>query len=143
MERSNTTPDEFIASLPDEIRTDIAALDARISGAMEGEERVLLEGKFWGGSDQRIISYGEFTHTNRSGKSVSWFVVGLAAQKNYLTVFVTAVEDGAYLAESYADRLGKVKVGRTSISFKRLSDLDLEVLVELISRARDLTRAPG
>ena len=48
MERSKTTPDEFIASLLDETRTDIAVLDARITGAMEGEERVLLEGKFWG-----------------------------------------------------------------------------------------------
>lgn len=145
MERSNTTPDEFIASLPDEVRADIATLDQRISRVMKGEERVLWEGKFWGGSDQRIIGYGEFSQTGRSGKKVDWFVAGLAAQKNYITVFVTATEDGAYLVERFADRLGKVKVGRSTVSFKRLSDVSLEVLVELVSRARDLTRAmpPG
>jgi hypothetical protein len=141
MERSETTPDEFIASLPDDVRADIATLDQRISQVMKGEERVMWEGKFWGGSDQRIIGYGEYRYPNRSGKAVDWFLVGLASQKNYLTVFVNAAEGGAYLAERYTDRLGKVKVGRSSISFKRLSDLNLAVLVEVVSRARDLTRA--
>ena len=80
---------------------------------------MLWEGKFWGGSDQRIISYGEFTHTNRSGKNVSWFVVGLAAQKNYLTVFVTAVEDGAYLAESSHQHQLQTSLGRGRRSSRR------------------------
>jgi hypothetical protein len=141
MERSNTTPDEFIASLPDEVRADIATLDQHISGVMKGEERVLWEGKFWGGSDQHIIGYGEFSQTGRSGKKVDWFVAGLAAQKTYITVFVTATEDGAYLVERFADRLGKVKVGRSTVSFKRLAQVDLKVLLELVARARELTRS--
>lgn len=141
MKRSQTSPDEFVASLPDEVRADIATLDQRISRVMKGEERVLWEGKFWGGSDQRIIGYGEFSQTGRSGKKVDWFVAGLAAQKNYITVFVTATEDGAYLVERFADRLGKVKVGRSTVSFKRLAQVDLKVLLELIARARELTRS--
>jgi hypothetical protein len=140
MERSQTSPDEFIASLPDDVRADIAALDQRISKVMKGEERVLWEGRFWGGSDQRIIGYGAFTQTGRSGKTVEWFVVGLAAQKNYITVFVTAVEDGVYLVERYADRLGKVKVGRSTVSFKHVAQIDLKALLELVARARKLTR---
>jgi hypothetical protein len=141
MKRSQTSPDEFIASLPDEVRADIATLDQRISRVMKGEERVLWEGKFWGGSDQRIIGYGEFSQTGRSGKKVDWFVAGLAAQKNYITVFVTATEDGAYLVERFADRLGKVKVGRSTVSFKRLAQVDLKVVLDLIARAQELTRS--
>ena len=140
MERSQTSPDEFIASLPDDVRADSAALDQRISKVMKGEERVLWEGRFWGGSEQRIIGYGAFTQTGRSGKKVEWFVAGLAAQKNYITVFVTAVEDGVYLVERYADRLGKVKVGRSTVSFKDLAQVDLKALLELVARARKLTR---
>jgi Domain of unknown function (DU1801) len=136
MQRSSTSPDEHIASLSDEVRGDIATLDARISEVMAGEDRVLWEGKFWGGSDQRIIGYGEYTYKGRSGRKGSWFVVGLAAQKNYITVFVNAVEDGAYLTEQYADRLGKAKIGRSSISFKRLDAIDLDVLIELVGSAR-------
>jgi len=138
MQATDTQPGEYLASLPDGVRQDMTALDREITRVMEGRRRVLWEGRFWGGSEQRIIGYGDFSYTGRSGKSVDWFVVGLAAQKNYITVFVTAVEDGAYLAESAGKRLGKVKVGRSSISFKRLSDVDLPVLLELVQRASAL-----
>lgn len=143
MQRSSTTPDEHIASLPDDVRGDIEALDARISEVMGDAGRILWEGRFWGGSDQRIIGYGEYSYTGRSGRSGEWFIVGLAAQKNYISVFVNAAPDGAYVAERYADRLGKVKVGRSSISFKRLADIDLDILLELIARARDTSVAPS
>ena len=139
MERSTRSPDDHIASLPDDVREDITRLDAEISRVMKGQERVLWEGKFWGGSDQRIIGYGSYRYTGRSGASGEWFVIGLAAQKNYITVFVTAVADGAYVAETYRERLGKAKVGRSSISFKRLSDINLDVLSDLITRARTVT----
>jgi len=138
MQQSTTKPEEYLASLPDGVREDMIALDATISAAMDGLPKVVWEGRFWGGSEQRIIGYGEYRYTGRSGKSGEWFICGLAAQKNYITVFVNAVDDEAYLAESYRERLGKVKVGRSSISFKRLSDIDLEALKELVVRARDL-----
>ena len=141
MQRSSTTPDEHIASLPDDVRGDIAALDARISEVMGDAGRVLWEGRFWGGSDQRIIGYGEYSYTGRSGRSGEWFIVGLAAQKNYISVFVNAADDRGYLAERYADRLGKAKVGKSSISFKRLSDIDLDVLLELVGSARKVVRS--
>jgi hypothetical protein len=139
MERSTKSPDDHIASLPDDVREDITRLDTEISRVMRGHERVLWEGKFWGGSDQHIIGYGSYRYTGRSGASGEWFVIGLAAQKNYITVFVTAVADGAYLAETYRERLGKAKVGRSSISFKRLADIRLDVLSELITHARTVT----
>jgi Domain of unknown function (DU1801) len=139
---TTTTPDEHLASLPDQVRADLQALDAAISREMAGEERVLWEGRFWGGSEQRIIGYGAYAYTGSSKKPVEWFVVGLAAQKNYITVFVNAVEGGGYLAERHADRLGKAKIGRSSISFKRLADIDLGVLLELVRRAQQVMTTP-
>jgi hypothetical protein len=64
-------------------------------------------------------------------------VCGLAQQKNYITVFVNGVTEGGYLAESYAKRLGKVKVGRSTVSFKQLADVDLKELLVLVTEARD------
>ena len=139
MDRSTTSPDEFIATLPDGAREDIASLDAVIADAMRGEERVLWEGKFWGGSEQRIIGYGAYTYVGRSGSSGEWFVVGLAAQKSYLSLYVNAADDGGYLGKQYAPRLGKVKAGSANLQFKRASDVDLDVLRELVRRARELT----
>jgi hypothetical protein len=140
MQRSTTTPDQHIASLPDGVRDDVATLDATIARAMPGEERVLWEGRFWGGSDQRIIGYGAYTYLGRSGASGEWFVVGLAVQKNYLSLYVNAAEDGTYLGKLYAPRLGKVKAGSANLQFKRASDIDRGVLGEMVTRARELTR---
>lgn len=137
MERSKTSPDEFIASLADDVRDDIATLDATITDALPDLDRVLWEGVFWGGTAQRIIGYGTYEYRGRSGASGEWFVVGLAAQKAHLSLYVNAARDGAYIGQAYAPRLGKVKAGKANITFKRAADLDLDVLRELVTAARD------
>jgi hypothetical protein len=139
MQRSSTPPDEFIATLPEAVRDDVATLDAQLSRVFTGQERVLWEGPMWGGTEQRIIGYGAYRYEGRSGATGDWFVMGLAAQKAHLSLYVSAAEDGQYLAKRYADRLGKVKVGSANIAFKRLADLDLPVVLEMAERARDLT----
>ena len=141
MQRSTTNPDDHIASLPDGVRDDIATLDAAISEVMAGQERVLWEGVFWGGTEQRIIGYGSYRYKGRSGAEGEWFIVGLAAQKNYLSVYVNATDDGQSVAKTYAPRLGKVKASSANLQFKRVADIDLDVLREIVTRARELNAA--
>ena len=105
---------------------------------MPGAERVLWEGKFWGGTDQRIVGYGLYRYKGRSGAEGEWFVVGLAAQKNYLSLYVNAATEGTPLPKLYAPRLGKVKAGSANLQFKRAADIDLDVLRELVARAQEL-----
>jgi hypothetical protein len=143
MQRSSTPPDDFVASLPDGVRDDIAVLDAQLARIFEGHERVLWEGPMWGGTEQRIIGYGAYHYKGRSGAEGEWFIVGLAAQKAHLSLYVSGAEDGQSLAKRYADRLGKVKVGSANVSFKRLDDLDLGVALEMAERARDLMAGEG
>ncbi len=126
---------EHLASLSEDVRDQMVLLDTAISDRLSGASRVLYEGKFWGGSDQKIIGYGEFRYTNSSGKTVEWFMVGLAAQKNYLSMYVNAVDDDGYVLAQYKDRLGKVKVGSASISFKNVDDVNIDVLMELVDVA--------
>ena len=66
-------------------------------------------------------------------------MVGLAAQKAYLSLYVNAAEDGEYLVKRWADRLGAVKAGSANVTFRRLSDVDLGALLALVARARELT----
>lgn len=138
MQRSATSPDEHIASLPDGTRDEIETLDAELTRIFSGLERVLWEGPMWGGTEQRIIGYGAVQQVNRTGAAVDWFIVGLAVQKSHLSLYVSAVEDGQYLVKSYAGRLGKVKAGSANVTFKRLSDVELPILLEMAERARDL-----
>lgn len=70
-----------------------------------------------------------------AGASGDWFVVGLAARKAYVSLYVTADCDGAYLAEAYRERLPKADIGRSCVRIKRLSDVDLGVVAELVRRA--------
>jgi hypothetical protein len=113
-------------------------LDRVISEVMADETRALWEGVFWGGSDQTIIGYGDFSSTDSKAKPVDWFKVGLAAQKRHLSLYVNAADSDGYLVGRYADRLGQVKTGSASISFKSADDLDLDVLKELLRAARKL-----
>lgn len=134
MEKVKTKPDDYIKSLSDDVRADVAKLDKEISKIMKGASRVLWSGVFWGGSEQNIIGYGDYPYL-RKGKKIEWFFVGLAVQKNYVSLYVNAVEDNKYLSQKYADQLGKVKVGASSISFKRLDDVDMPKLLEMLRRA--------
>lgn len=129
--------DEFIATNdPD---GSLARLDAVISAALPGASRVLWQGLFWGGTGQSIVGYGATEQPRPRGKLVEWFLVGLARQKNYLSLYVNAVEDGVYLSRSYGPRLGKTKVGSASISFTSADAIDLGVLDDLVQHAGRLT----
>ena len=136
MERTTTKPADLIESMSDDFRHAVGRLHAAISGAMAGHPAIVWTGKFWGGSYQNIIGYGDYSYKRSGSKNVEWFIVGLAAQKNYISVYVNAVEDGQYLTETYADRLGKAKVGKSSISFRSIDDIDLDVLLDLVKAAR-------
>lgn len=134
MQKTDRPIKEFLASLPEESRADMQALDELISTAIPQASKVMWEGVFWGGSEQKIIGYGDVTYVGSNKKPVEWFAVGLALQKNYITVYATGVEDGKYLAEEYKPVLGKAKVGRSSVSFKSIADINTEKLAELVSR---------
>lgn len=135
---TKNNPDDYINSLPEDSRNDMKELDKMIVSTMPGVKRVMWEGKFWGGSDQRIIGYGELIFIGSNKKEVPWFTVGLAQQKDYITVFVNAVQNKVYLAEKYKKEIGKAKVGKSSISFKKLSDINFTKLTAIIKEAYNL-----
>jgi len=139
MQRTDTDPADVIALAPEALREDFATLDARIAEAMAGLPRTVWEGTFWGGTQQRIIGYGEYRYRGRSGAEGDWFIIGLAAQKQYLSLYVSAAEDGEYLVKRHAAGLGKVKAGSANVTFRRLADVDLDALLALVARARELT----
>ncbi len=139
MERVNTSPEDFISSQEQETQEVLQKLHTLIRKALPDQEYCLWEGVFWGGSEQQIIGYGNFSYVRSDKKKVEWFLVGLARQKNYYSVYVNAVEGKKYLAEIYAAKLGKVKVGKSNISFRKLEDVNLDVLDEMITHAGRIT----
>lgn len=123
--RADTDVDAWLAKQGD---ATLSAIDALIAGVLEGRSRRLWVGTFWGGTEQEIIGYADMTQERPRGPAVEWFAVGLAKQKRHYSLYVEVVDEGAYLAKHYADRLGRVKVGSASIAFKDAGALDRDAL---------------
>jgi hypothetical protein len=143
VQKSDASPDDFLKSLDPDVRETMLTLDGMIRAALPGHERVLWTGVFWGGTEQAIIGYGDLVMRRPKKPDVQWFHVGLARQKRYYSIYVSAVEDGKYLTARYAGRLGKVKLGAGRISFAKLSDIDTTELQALLRRAGELAGEPA
>jgi hypothetical protein len=128
MRKSDTTPGEHLASLPEDVREEMDVLDRVIMAAFGSRDRRLWEGVFWGGTEQQIIGYGDIVQPRPRTEQVEWFAVGLARQNAHYSIYVNAVEDGRYLLAQYAGRLGRAKLGSAVVSFTHPADLDLDTL---------------
>ncbi|HEX6261697.1 MAG TPA: DUF1801 domain-containing protein [Actinomycetota bacterium] len=126
---------ELLDSAPEDRRPILRAVHKAIRAAAPKLKMKVWRQKFWGGTDQTILGYGDITYQSSAGEDVEWFKIGLANQKGYVSVYVSVTKDRRYLPEIYGSRLGKVKVGRSSVSFRKLEDLDLEVLREMVAEA--------
>lgn len=141
MHKVSENPDAHIKSLPDGIREDVAELDTLIRSKLKGRSRTLWKGVFWGGSQQTIIGYGDYVVRRPRKEDVHWFVVGLAVQKNYISLYVNSTQEGTYDVDRYKEALGKpTKVSKSSISFKKLADLNRDTLIKILESAQ--TNAP-
>ncbi len=87
-----------------------------------------------------MLGYGGFKYKNYKKEIIDWPVISLASQKNYMSLYVCALEKGKYIAETYKDLLGKVSVGKSCVRFKKLEDLDMEGLAKVIRIAE---KSPG
>ncbi len=79
--------------------------------------------------------YGAFPYRNYKNEKIEWPVIALASQKNYISLYVCAVDKGKYIAEMHKKDLGKVSVGKSCIRFKKISDLDLDTLKKVLKLA--------
>lgn len=86
--------------------------------------------------------YGIFKYRSYKNKKemLPWPVIGLASQKNYISLYICAVDGGKYVAEKYKKELGKVSVGRSCVRFKKIEDLNLKTLEKVLKLTR---KSPG
>jgi hypothetical protein len=58
--------------------------------------------------------------------------VGLSANTAGISVYIMGIDDKNYLANNFADQIGKASVSGYCIKFKSLKDIDLSVLKKAI-----------
>ena len=83
--------------------------------------------KMWGPS---MVGYGAYTYRYESGHSGNAFLTGFAVRGRELVVYLMA--DTPEQVDRLA-RLGKHRMGKSCLYFKRLADLEVKVLEALIA----------
>jgi hypothetical protein len=81
----------------------------------------------WGST---IIGFGTYHYKYASGREGDWFLTGFAPRKQDLTLYIMA---GFDRSEALLARLGKYKTGKSCLYVKRLADIDLAVLKDLVA----------
>lgn len=122
-----STPEEYLASLPEPRRSALTAIHKAIRSAAPGLKPSIQSG---------MLGYGTYHYKYASGREGDAAVIGLASQKNHISLYLgCATDEDGYLAEKNKERLGNVSVGRSCVRFKKLEDLNLKVAMELVKEA--------
>jgi hypothetical protein len=114
--------DTFLERIADEARRGDCRTLVRLMKRATGERPTM-----WGPS---MVGFGSYHYRYASGHEGDCFLAGFAPRKRELTLYIMSGFDryNALMA-----RLGKFRTGKACLYVKRLDDIDLAVLEELVS----------
>jgi hypothetical protein len=127
---SKKSVDEFIKAIPDDTkRNDCLTLTAMMQ-EITGEPPVM-----WGPS---IVGFGTYHYIYESGTEGDWMLTGYSPRKQNLSIYLM---DGCAEHCDHLDKLGKHKTSVSCLYIKKLSDVDLDVLKEIITMSTEKIRS--
>ena len=121
----------FLDAVTDDQRRADALLLKRMMGRITGKRAAM-----WGDS---IVGFGSYRYEYASGRSGDWPLTGFSPRKGAMSIYVMSGFGGQ---DALLKRLGKFKTGKACLYVKRLEDVDLAVLEQLITRSV-AAKAPG
>lgn len=83
--------------------------------------------KMWGSS---IIGFGSYGYEYKSGQAGEWFLTGFSPRKQNLTLYLMS---GFTPLEPLLQKLGKYKTSKGCLYIKKLADVNVDVLREIIA----------
>lgn len=112
--------DAFIDKQSEAVAADCRAIIKMMKKAT-GEEPMM-----WGAS---IVGFGRYAYEGASGRSGEWMVTGFSPRKANLSLYIFV---GFDKEAALMKKLGKHTTGKGCLYIKKLSDVDLKLLEELI-----------
>jgi hypothetical protein len=85
-----------------------------------------LKPKMWGTS---MVGFGSYHYKYPSGREGEWFITGFSPRKGNLSIHIMA---GCARYGELLQKLGKHKTGVACVYVKKLADVDLPTLKELV-----------
>lgn len=131
MSSTANTVEEYLASLPDERRTAISAVRDTINANLPtGYEETMAFGMIgWG------IPLADYPETY-NGQPLG--IAALASQKNHIALYLMGLYSDepelAWFREQYDERGIKLDMGKSCVRFKRLDQVPLDVVGEVIAK---------
>jgi hypothetical protein len=114
-------PIEFINTIENEVRKKDALTMLKMMETISE-----CKPEMWGDS---IIGYGSKSYAYTSGRTGEWMKIGFSPRKTALTLYVIGDYDQS---AKLLEKLGKHKLGKSCLYIKKLDDVNLGVLAELI-----------
>ncbi len=121
-QKTNASVTAFLKAVADDERRKDCQTLVRIMKRAVGAEP-----KMWGSS---IVGFGHYHYKYASGREGDWFLAGFSPRKQDLTLYIMA---GFDRYDALMGKLGKHKTGKSCLYLKRLADVDVAVLEELVS----------
>ena len=87
------------------------------------------EPKLWGTG---IVGFGTYHYTYPSGHEGDACLTGFASRKGDISIYLMCGIDGQ---EALLAKLGKHKMGKACLYIRRLADIDLPILEQLIAHS--------
>lgn len=119
--RTTASVQRFLKTVTDERRRTECQTILRIMKRITRQDPAM-----WGTS---IVGFGSYHYRYASGREGDWPLTGFSPRKQALTIYVMA---GFTRYPELMRRLGKHSTGSSCLYVKRLDDIDLGVLEELI-----------
>ncbi len=127
---TNANVDAYLQAIEDPARrADCIALAALM------QEATMCEPRMWGTA---IVGFGSYHYTYESGREGDACVVGFSSRRSEIAVYLAAEFASR---ESLLAELGSHKTGKACVYIKRLSDISVKVLAQLVRDGFAHTRA--
>lgn len=127
--QTDASVEDFINSVENETRRNDAFKILEIMTEVSQSEA-----KMWGPS---IIGFGNYKYKYPKGKEMDWMEVAFSPRKQNLVFYITGGFDNY---ESLVGQLGKVKISKGCIYANKLSDVNENILRQLISESLEYIR---
>jgi hypothetical protein len=123
-----------------ERKDDLVKLHKLITEAAPNLKRYFHKGTPAGqaGMRMKMIGYGKIRYAAKSGESIEWPVIGVALQKNYISLYVSVTKQREPIVPRYAGKLGELRIGRNNLSFERFDDLKVKPFSSLVAEVAEI-----
>ena len=95
------------------------------------------EPKMWGSS---IVGFGSYHYKGASGREGDWMLIGFSPRKQNITLYIMP---GFERYQGLTKKLGKHSTGKSCLYIKRLSDVDVNLLKELMAESVKVMKKKG